>query len=148
MAAERPGLKLSEVSKLCGIDVETLRTLILDEKLQGVVRSTNGAVYLRPDSVPTYQDLMVILEEQFAHHLRRAQAAHRRVVTEVEAVGNDIELAIENPYDQLGDDLVTFRHYSTGRDQTTLMNALTRLEQAVWDVRTYSDALRKARTII
>jgi len=148
MTAERPGLKLSEVSKLCGIDVDTLRALILDDQLQGVIRSTNGAVYLRPDAVPTYQDLVVILEEQFAHHLRRAQAAHRRVVTEVEAVGNDLEMAVEDPYAELGDDLMAFRSYPDRAERTTLTSAMHRLEMAVWQVRTYSDALRRYRRAV
>lgn len=115
MSGDTPGLKLSEVAKRCGIDVDTLRALILDDQIHGVVRATNGHVYLHPDAVPTYQDVVAILETQLAHHLQRARAAHRRVTTEVEAVGNDIQMAIENPYDQLGDDLTTSGHDVAGR---------------------------------
>ena len=147
MAGDTPGLKLSEVSKLCGVEVDTLRVLIRDDQLRGVTRASNGHVYLRPDTVPNYQELVTLLEAQLAHHLRRAQAAHRRVAAEVEAVGNDIELALENPYDQLGDDLTTFRHYSNEHNQTTLVSALGRLETALLDVRIYSDALRRTRTV-
>lgn len=142
-----PTLKLSEVSKRSGIDVDTLRHLIDDGLLPGVVRGPGGHAYVREDYVPEWADLVEVLERQMVEHLRRAQAAFARVRAELEAVGNDIELALEHPSDRLGDDLIAFKAYSNRADQTTLLSAMHRLEEAVWRVRTYNDALRKARRV-
>lgn len=148
MGDEVPSLRLSEVSHRCGIDLETLRALVNDDQLKGVVRSGNGHVYLREDAVPTYQELVGVLEAQLRRHLARAQGAHRRVQAEIEAVGNDLAMAVEDPYAELGDDLTAFWHHASVRDRSTLASALSRLEGAAWDVRTYSEALRKARAVI
>ena len=142
-----PMLKLSDVSKRCGVDVDALRQLIEDGELAGVVRGPNGHPRMREDSVPEWADVVSILERQTRQHLRRAQLAFARVKTELEAVGNDLEMAIEDPYLDLGDDLTAFRAYSTRPDRTTLLSAMERLEVAVFRVRTYSDALRRARRV-
>ena len=150
MADERVAtLKLSEVAKLCGVSIEVLRRLIDDEALDGAVRSNGGHVYLREDAVPTWQQVVDILETQFAVHTREAQAVLQCVQVEIEAVTNDLAEALENPHDRLGDDLMAFRSYSGGGSgQSTLSSALFRMEQAVWDVRLYSDAIRQTRRAV
>lgn len=141
-------LRLSEVSKLCGIDVSTLRQLINDDQLPGVVRGRNGNVQIREDAVLPYGELVALLEAQLARHLRRAKSALDRVRVEIEAVENDIALALEYPYEALGDDLRALRSYSHTADATTLTSALRRLELAALDVRLYSDAVRRAHTAV
>lgn len=138
-------LKLSEVQKLCGIPVNTLRMLIEDDQLIGVARSGSGHAYLREDAVPQWGQIIEILERQRALHLRRAQMAFARVRTELEAVANDLEMAVEEPTLPLGDDLTAFKAYSHRSDQTTLLSAMQRLEETVWRVRSYDEALRQAR---
>lgn len=144
---EVPTLKLSEVSRRSGIDVDTLRRLIEDGQLPGVVRGSGGHVYVREDYVPEWADLVEVLERQLAEHLRRAQAAFARVRTELEAVGNDLQMAAEDPSLPLGDDLTAFRAYSHQSERTTLLSAMQRLEETVWRVRTYNEALRRARRV-
>lgn len=140
-------LKLSEVARRCGVDADTLRRLIEDGQLPGVVRGTAGHVYLREDYVPEWADLVEVLERQLGEHLRRAQAAFTRVRAELEAVGNDLQMAVEDPTLPLGDDLTAFRAYSNRSDRTTLLSAMQRLEETVWVVRTYNEALRRARRV-
>ncbi|MNW71053.1 hypothetical protein D3C74_506710 [compost metagenome] len=62
-------------------------------------------------------------------------------------MSNDIDMAIEDPLAELGDDLMALRTYSGTRDKTTLTSALEKLERASWDVRIYSDTLRSARSV-
>lgn len=140
-------LKLSEVSHRSGIDVATLRQLIDDNLLPGVVRGSSGHVYVREDYVPNWADLIEVIERQLQVHLRRAQSAFDRVRTELEAVSNDLQMAAENPHLELGDDLTAFQAYSNRADRTTLLSAMKRLEENVWRVRTYNDALRRARAV-
>jgi len=143
-----PTLKLSEVAKPCGASVEVLRGLVEDGQLAGAVRSPNGHVYLRADAVPTWQEIVGLLENRLTHHIRRAQSALVRVRVEVEAVGNDLAEAIENPYEPLGDDLLAFGSFGGGgREESTLASALFRMERELWDVRLYGDALRKTRRV-
>lgn len=137
-------LKLSEVSKRCGVDVDTLKLLIDDKQLPGVVRGPAGHAYLREDYVPEWSDLVEVLERQLTVHLRRAQAAFARVRTELEAVGNDLAMAMENPHLELGTDITAFRAFSNRPERTTLLTAMVRLEEEVWRVRTYNEALREA----
>lgn len=141
-------LKLSEVSRRSGIDVDTLRRLIEDEQLPGVVRGPGGHVYVREDYVPEWADLVEVLERQLAESLRRAQSAFGRVRSELEAVGNDLAMAVEDPSLPLGDDLTAFRAYSHQADRTTLLSAMQRLEETVWRVRTYNEALRRAKRVL
>ncbi|MET0435195.1 MAG: hypothetical protein ABW025_13595 [Cellulomonas sp.] len=144
---ETPTLKLSEVSRRCGVEVEILRRLIEDGHLAGVVRGKSGHVYVHEAAVPSWHQTVALIEQQLRSHLARAKSALERVRVEIEAVGNDIELAIDDPLAELGDDLVALRTYTAGRDHTTLSSALHRLEMASWDVRIYSDALRRARSV-
>ncbi len=124
-------LKLSEVSRRSGIDVATLRQLVDDNLLPGVVRGSSGHVYVREDYVPSWSDLVEVIERQQQVHLRRAQSAFDRVRTELEAVSNDLQMAAENPYLELGDDLTAFQAYSNRSDRTTLLRAVKRLEEVV-----------------
>lgn len=137
-------LKLAEVSKRCGVDVDTLKLLIDDKQLPGVVRGPAGHAYLREEYVPEWSDLVEVLERQLAMHLGRARVAFERVRAELEAVGNDLQMAVENPGLELGTDLTAFRAFSNRPERTTLLTAMVRLEEEVWRVRTYNDALREA----
>lgn len=142
-AATSEPLKLPEVRKLCGIDVETLRMLILDGLLPHV-RAGNGHVYMRPAEVPTYAEVVELLEARVGELLKDALAQLGRVEVEVEAVRNDLELAVEDPRAELGHDLVTLRTRSADPHASSLTSALSRLESGSWDLRSYHRALRDA----
>lgn len=136
-------LKLSEVSKRCGVPLDVIKQLIEDGQLPGVVRSTNGHLYLREDAVPTWQQVHDLVEAQLQVHLAKAKRAHQRVAQEVEAVGLDIDEALEHPGQLLGDDLAALDVMGTmTRSRSPLMNALRRLEEAVWPVTVYNDFMR------
>ncbi len=141
-------LKLSEASRRCGVSVHVLRLLAQDRKLPGAVRAATGHVYLREDAVPRWADLVRLIEGELVAHLKTARRASQRVESEIEAVRNDIELAIQDPYADLGDDLVSFRSYSHRHDRTSLTSALSRLEAATMAVRTYHDALSDTSRVI
>jgi hypothetical protein len=138
-------LKLGDVAKLCGVNAGVLRRLIDDGALAGSVRSTTGHVYLREDCVPTWHQVVEMLEAQFAVHVHKAQAAHARVQVEIEAVRNDLELALEAPYEVLGDDLTSFHSFPHDPRQSSLSSALFRMEVEVFAVAAYSQALRETR---
>ena len=61
------------------------------------VRGRGGHVYFPRDSIPTWNECVKLLKEQRDRHLRRATAILRRLETELEAVGNDINEAREQP---------------------------------------------------
>jgi hypothetical protein len=66
-------LKLSEVRRQTGVDVDTLKMLIEDNLLvRGVERSANGHVYMRANCLPTHQALLALLREQLKRELRAA----------------------------------------------------------------------------
>lgn len=136
-------LNLSQVRQLNGVSVETLRLLISDRLLPGVVREARGHVRLRADQVPTFADVVELLTHQLLGRLRKAQAQMRRVHVEMEAVDNDIEMAIENPLEDLGHDLTTLRTSTHDPRASSLASALLRLEMLSWEVRRYQDALRE-----
>lgn len=146
--SEGATLRLSEVARLCGIEVSNLRKLVEDDQLPGVVRGRNGHVQIREDAVPAYGELVAMLEAQLARHLGRAKNALDRIRVEIEAVDNDIAAALEHPYEPLGDDLSALRSYARSSDATTLTSALLRLELAALDVRTYSEAVRRAHRFV
>jgi DNA-binding transcriptional MerR regulator len=143
-----PTMKLSEVTKACGVSVEVLRQLISDGLLAGAVRNPNGHTYLRADAVPTWQHVVELLEVRLLHHARRAKAAHDRVQVELEAVGNDLAEAIDHPLEPLGDELVAFRYYGQGHGKSVLSLALDRLQGHLWSLETYSEALRATRRAV
>ncbi|MFP3712652.1 hypothetical protein [Puerhibacterium sp. TATVAM-FAB25] len=139
-------LKLSEAARACGIETTTLAMLFEENLLGGSVRSERGHTYVREDAVPTYHQVIAALEKGLAQRLQRADRLLARVRTEIEAVGNDIALALENPYEELGEDVSAFD--VTRRDNgTTLATAMRRLQDAVWAARRYNEALRRARTV-
>lgn len=138
-------LKLSEVRRDTGVAVESLRLLIEDQVLvRGVERARNGHVYMRADQVPSYGQLVAMLERQLRSHLERARDHMRRVEVEMEAVRNDIELALEDPRAPLGHDLMSFRVHSSDPRSSTLASAMSQLQEATWDVRRYRDAIAAA----
>lgn len=144
MADDAELLKLSEVSKHCGVPIDVIKQLIEDNQLPGAVRGTNGHHYLRADAAPTWQQVHDLVEKQLQAHLVRARDAQRRVAQEVESVGLDIDEAIEHPGQLLGDDLAALDVMGTRiRSRSPLTNALRRLEESVWPVTTYSDFLHE-----
>lgn len=140
-------LKLSEAARLCGVEASLLRTLAEDGLISGTVRSSNGHIYIREDAVPTWQQLDGAVEKALIAHAKAAQAALHRVSMEIEAVGNDLEMLLDDPASELGDDLVSLRTYPDAREKTSLTSALGRLERKTWRVRIYSDALRRIREV-
>lgn len=160
MTSEKPGeaahhgdtaprlLKLSEVRRDTGIAVDSLRLLIQDQVLvRGVERTRNGHVYMRVDQVPSYSQLVAMLERQLRSHLERAREHMRRVEIEMEAVRNDLELALEDPKAPLGHDLMSFRAHSSDPRSSTLASAMSKLQEATWDIRRYRDALTAAEKV-
>lgn len=65
-----------------------------------------------------------------------------RVEVEVEAVRNDVDLAVQDPMAPLGHDLLTLRSYSHDPTASSLTSALSRLELTTGEVRLYQAALR------
>lgn len=137
-------LKLSEASRHCGVSASILRRLAEDRLLPGTVRSGSGHVYLRTDSVPTFDTIEALVLEQVRVHTTAAQQALARVKVELEAVENDLAEIADDPWAQIGDDLHAFRHHTT-RDHTTLSSALDRLQSAVWELRSYKEDLQEIR---
>jgi hypothetical protein len=141
-------LKLSEVHRQTGVDVDTLKMLIGDGLLvQGVERGRNGSVRMRADYLPTYQALLHLLREQLMHRLRTAQAHMRRVEREMEAVRNDLELAVADPAAPLGHDLLTLRTHSNDPRDTSLASALSGLQFATWAVQRYQEAVKRTEDL-
>jgi DNA-binding transcriptional MerR regulator len=143
MAAPPDALKLSEVRKACGIDVETLRMLVQDGLLPHV-RAGNGHVYIRSSQVPSYGDVVELVERRLGELLAHAREQLRRVEVEMEAVRNDLDLAIEDPRAELGHDLLTLRAYSSDPHASSLTSALAHLGTDSMNVRFYHHALRQA----
>lgn len=138
-------LKLSEVHRQTGVDVDTLKMLIQDKLLiRGVERNRTGHVYVRADSLPTHQDIVTLLRKQLERELRTAQNHMRRVEREMEAVRNDLELAVAEPEAPLGHDLMTFRTHSNDPRDSSLASALSGLQLASWAVQQYQGALKRA----
>lgn len=136
---------MSEVRRETGIAVDSLRLLIEDQVLvRGVERARNGHVYVRADQVPSHGELVAMLDQQLRRHLERASEHMRRVEVEIEAVRNDLEIALDDPTAPLGHDLTTFRAYATDPRSSTLVSALSRLQEATWDIRRYQDALSES----
>jgi hypothetical protein len=102
--------KLSEAADQCGIPTDVLKLMAADDLLPQVVRGRAGHVYFPRNSIPTWAECVKLLEEQRDRHLRRAGAMLRRLETELEAVGNDINEAREQPRQTLGIDLMSFGH--------------------------------------
>lgn len=136
-------MKMSEVRKVTGVDVETLRMLVSDGLLPGVVRGRAGHVYLRADSIPTYQHVLGLVRSQRGRHLEAARRDMLRVQVEMEAVSNDITMALEEPRAPLGHDLSSLNVRSYREDGSTLASALARLERTSWEIRAYHGALLK-----
>lgn len=140
-------LKLSEVRARNGVPVDTLKMLISDRLMPGVERGRSGHVTIRADMVPTYGDVVELVEQQLRRQLEAAAQQVDRVDKEVEAVRNDIALALEDLGADLGHDLMTLKTYSNS-PQTSLASALGRLEERSWGIRQYHRALRELVSII
>lgn len=136
-------LKLSEVHRQTGVDVDTLKMLIEDKLLvRGVQRARNGHVYVRADCLPTHQTLLALLREQLVRELRTAQKHMLRVEQEMEAVRNDLDLAVEDPEAPLGHDLLTLRTHSNDPRNSSLASALSALEFSSWAIQRYQQAVK------
>lgn len=141
-------LNLSEVTRRNGVSVDTLRLLVENRLLPGVERGPRGHVKVRADQVPTYANVVGLLTRQLEGWLLKAQAQMRRVYVEMEAVNNDLQLALEDPLADLGHDLSSLRVISRDPHASTLTSALTRLEMITWDIRRYQDALRDLTRVL
>jgi hypothetical protein len=131
-------LKLSEASKLCGINVRTLKLLISDELLPQVVRTPQGHPLLPESKVPTWQECRDLLKQRRDYHLRRATRLLDRVHVELEAIRNDITEAQENPTQPLGVDLMSA---STFAAQSTLSTVMQQFQVARMEIEVYHRAL-------
>lgn len=134
--------KLSEASKLCGISIDTLKLLIRDGLLP-VTRTSNGHALLAADDIPTWKQCRTLIEQQRRAALLRAGEMVRRIQVELEAIGNDITEARENPQLPLGVDLLAARPREPRRSDTTLSAALRQLDSEQWTVVEYDSALRE-----
>lgn len=132
-------LKLSEASKLCGINTRTLKLLVADGLL-AAERTPQGQPLIPDDSVPTWSDCRALLEQQRDRHLQTAAKLLERVEVELEAVRNDIAEAREHPAQPLGVDFSTFSFYGAS-GQSTLGEVLSQFELARMDVNRYDRAL-------
>lgn len=126
--------KLSEAAKLCGVSVPTLRMLIADGLLPAT-RTSNGHSLLSADAVPTWQQCRNLIEGERDRALQRAAKEVSRIAVEIEAVGNDIAEARENPRLQLGVDLLA--------TTKPLSAALSRLDFERTQVILYDRALKE-----
>lgn len=133
-------LKLSEVSKLCGIPARTLKLLIADGLLT-VERTPQGQPLIAGDAVPTWSDCRALLVQQRDRHLAKAAKLLERVEVELEAVRNDIAEAREHPAEPLGVDFTAFSFYAAASGQTALGAAVGQFEWARIDVQLYHRAL-------
>lgn len=133
-------LKLSEVSKRCGIKVRTLQFLVADGLLPAE-RTPHGHPLIPDDAVPTWAQCRALLEQHRDRHLQQAAKMLDRVLLELEAVRNDITEAREHPTEPLGIDFTAASRYSSGSGQTTLAAALTQFEHARINVELYHRAL-------
>lgn len=132
--------KLSEASKLCGVSVATLRMLIADGLLPAI-RTSNGHPLLPADAVPTWQQCRALIEGERERALQRAADQVRRIAVEIEAVGNDIAEARQNPRLQLGVDL---QAATAGRSsESPLATALSQLDFERMQVIFYDRALKE-----
>lgn len=140
-------LKLSEAAVRCGVPLEILKHLIEDGRLPAV-RSQRGHAYLHPEAVPSWTGVRKLVEEQLRAHLKEAQDAHKRAMEEVEAVGLDIQEALEHPEQSLGDDLAGL-DVAGGRgfSSNPMMAALLRLQFATHPVRMYHQFLRQMNSV-
>lgn len=141
-------MKLSEVRSRTGIAVESLRLLIEDHVLvRGVERARSGHVYIRSDQLPSYEQLVEMLQLQLVRHLQRAGDQLKRVEVEIEAVRNDVALALEDPRAPLGHDLLAFQGLFMEQPRSSLTSALKRLQEAAWDIGRYQAALIAAEKV-
>ncbi|MCA4727438.1 DNA-binding protein [Mycolicibacterium fortuitum] len=134
--------KLSEASKLCGISIKTLQLLIGDGLLP-VTRTSNGHALLAADDMPTWQQCRTLIEQQRGAALLRAGEMIQRIQVELEAIGNDISEARENPQLPLGVDLLAARSREPRGSDTTLSAALRQLDSEQWRIVEYDRALRE-----
>jgi hypothetical protein len=134
--------KLSEASKLCGISVATLRLLIGDGLIPAI-RTSKGHPQLPAGALPTWQQCRTVVEQQRDRALQSAAEQVRRIGVELEAVGNDIAEARENPHLPLGVDLLAANSYAARGSDTTLSAALHQLDFDRMQVVIYDRALRE-----
>ena len=142
-------LRLSEVKNRCGVPVDTLRRLIEDDALPGAERANNGHVYLRAAAVPSHGTCVRLVEDRLRAALNDAMVQMRLIEVELEAVRNDLELAIENPRAPLGHDLLTLKTRSLHQDPraSRLAQAMSELETSSWTVRAWHQDLDTALQI-
>ncbi|GAT01236.1 MerR family transcriptional regulator [Mycolicibacterium fortuitum] len=130
--------KLGDAAKLCGVRVDTLRMLIADGLLPAA-RTSRGDPLL--PTVPTWQQCRELIEQQRDVSLQRAGELVERIGIEVEAVGNDIAEARENPLLPLGVDLTAAN--SQRSSDTTLAVALSQLNSVRMQIVDYDRALKE-----
>ena len=130
--------KLSDAAKLCGVRVDALRMLIADGLLPAA-RTSRGDPLL--PTVPTWQQCRDLIEQQRDRCLQRAAELVDRIGIEVQAVGNDIAEARQNPLLPLGVDLTAANSHRSS--ETTLAAALSQLNSVRMQIIDYDRALKE-----
>jgi hypothetical protein len=135
------GLKLSEASKLCGVNARTLKLLIAADLVPQAIRTPQGNALLPEDAVPTWHECRQLVEQHRDHLLHRAAKLLDRVTVELEAIRNDIAEAREHPTQPLGIDLLTSGRYLHG-SQTTIATAMLQFDLARMEAEQFHEALQ------
>jgi hypothetical protein len=133
-------LKLSEASKLCGINARILKLLIADNQLPQATRASSGQAYLPADDVPTWDQCRRLVEQRREHHLQRADKLLDRARIEFEAIRNDIAEAREHPTEPLGVDLLSSETWARP-GATTLATVFQQFNLARMEIEQYHEAL-------
>ncbi|CPV66712.1 hypothetical protein [Mycobacteroides abscessus] len=152
MNSPQQRLKLSDAADRCGINADTLKLLAADGLLPQVIRGHAGHIYFPATDVPSWTEVIALLEIQRDRHLRRASDALTRLTTELEAVRNDINEARDHPRQTLGVDLMSFGHWphdrltSTLRGQPSITSLLEHFTTERLSITRYHDAYLDALT--
>lgn len=136
-----PGLKPG-VRRATYPMIDTLKLLIADGLLP-VTRTSNGHPLLAADVMPTWQQCRDLIVQQRERALVRAGELVQRIQVELEAIGNDISEARENPSLPLGVDLLAARGREPRGSDNTLSAALRQLDSEQMRVMEYDRALRE-----
>lgn len=137
-------LPLTEVARRCGAHIDTMRILAGDGLLPGAVRVQGGDVFVREDLAPDRDGLLALLGDRYLERLNRAHDAYATLRDEIDGLGCEIDQVLENPLSPLGERLMGLRGgFVDPRNRPALLSGLHQLEQAAWEVRLYSAALRR-----
>lgn len=142
--AEVPELVgLKDAAARCGVPTSVLKHLAEHQQFRGATRGPRGHVMFHREQIPTWHQVVDLIEEALTDELRRAKHAPARVKREIEAVDNDIDMALENPRDRFGEDLDAFSPFQLHAG-STLQAALQRLNSAKMSASLHQRALTDA----